>query len=82
MADEPMYEEWIASRREAEPSAELTDRVMDAIEQRDAPRRGFVRLADRMNESPLARLAACAAALLVGSLPFAFVVSVAQLPVF
>ena len=82
MADEPMYDEWIANRRAAEPSRELTDRVMAAVEERDVQRKRYVRLADRMNEARPARWAACLAALLVGSLPFLFIAYVAQLPVF
>ena len=82
MADEPMYDEWIANRRAAEPSRELTDRVMAAVEQRVVQRKRYVRLADRMNDSPPARWAACLAALLVGSLPFLFVAYVAQSRVF
>ena len=82
MADEPMYDEWIANRRAAEPSRELTDRVMAAVEERDVQRKRYVRLADRMNESRPARWAACLAALLVGSLPFLLVAYVAKLLVF
>ncbi len=82
MADEPMYDEWIANRRAAEPSRELTDRVMAAVEERDVQRKRYVRLAGRMNESRPARWAACLAALLVGSLPFLFVAYVAQSLVF
>ncbi len=82
MADEPMYDEWIANRRAAEPSRELTDRVMAAVEERDVQRNRYVSLADRMNESRPARWAACLAALLVGSLPFLFVAYVAELLVF
>ena len=82
MADEPMYDEWIANRRAAKPSPELTDRVMAAVEERDVQRKRYVRLADRMNESRPARWAACLAALLVGCLPFLFVAYVAQSPVF
>ena len=82
MYDEPMYDEWIANRRAAEPSRELTDRVMAAVEERDVQRKRYVRLADRMNESRPARWAACLAALLVGSLPFLFVAYVAKLLVF
>ena len=82
MADESMYDEWIANRRAAEPSRELTDRVMAAVEERDVQRERYVRLADRMNESRPARWAACLAALLVGSPPFLFVAYVIQLPVF
>ena len=83
MADEPMYDEWIANRRAVEPSRELTDRVMAAVEERDVQRKRYVRLADRMNESRPARWAACLASLLVGSLPFVlFVAYAAQLLVF
>ncbi len=82
MADEPMYDEWIANRRAAEPSRELTDRVMAAVEEREVQRKRYVRLADRINESRPARWAACLAALLVGSLPFLFVAYVAELLVF
>lgn len=82
MADEPMYDEWIANRRAAEPSRELTDRVMAAVEERDVQRKRYVRLADRMNESRPARWAACLAAMLVGCLPFLFVAYVAQSLVF
>ena len=82
MADEPMYDEWIANRRAAEPSRELTDRVMAAVEERDVQRKRYVRLADRMNESRPARWAACLAALLVGSLPFLLVAYAAELLVF
>ena len=82
MADEPMYDEWIANRRAAEPSRELTDRVMAAVEERDVQRKRYVRFADRMNESRPARWAACLAALLVGSLPLLFVAHVAELLVF
>ena len=82
MADEPMYEEWIANRRATEPSRELTDRVMAAVEGRYVQRKPYVRLADRMNESLPARWAACLAALLAGSLPFLMVAYVAQLLVF
>ena len=82
MADEPMYDEWIANRRAAEPSPELPDRVMAAVEERYVQRKRYVRLADRLNESLPARWAACLAALLVGSLPLLFVVYVAQSLVF
>lgn len=82
MSHEPLYDEWIADRRAAEPSPGLTDRVMAAVEERGVPRKRAVRLASRMNESRPARWAACLAALLVGSLPLLFVAYVAQLLVF
>jgi hypothetical protein len=79
MPNKPIYDQWIACRRAAEPSRDLTDRVMAAIEERDAQRKHYVRLADRINESQPARWAACLAAMLVGSLPFLFVAHVAQM---
>lgn len=82
MAKEPMYDEWIAYRRAAEPSRDLTDRVMAAVEERSVQRKPHLRLADRMNESLPARWAACVAAMLIGSLPFLFVAYVAQLLVY
>lgn len=87
MADERLpnksiYDEWIAKRRSAEPSRELTDRVMAAVEGRGAQRNRYLRLADRINESPPVRWAACLAAILVGSLPFLFIAYAAQLPAF
>ena len=82
MTDEPMYDEWIANRRAVEPSRELTDRVMAAVEGRVVHRKRCVRLADRMNESRSARWAACLAAILAGSLPFLCVAYVAELLVF
>ena len=82
MAKEPMYDEWIANRRSASPSRELTDRVMAAVEERDGQRKSYVRLADRMNQSRPARWAACLASLLVGSLPFLLVAHAAELLVF
>ena len=90
MADEPVfdehvYEDWLANRRAAEPSRDLTKQVMAAVEDRDvhrkedAGREGYVRLAQRMDGSRLARCAACLAAVLVGSLPFLFVAHAAYL---
>ena len=86
MDNEPMYDEWIANRRSAEPSRDLTDRLMAAVEKR-APQdrvqhKPYVRLIDRINQSRPARWAACLAALLVGSLPFLVVAIVAELIVF
>lgn len=82
MNDESMFGEWIAGRRAVEPSRDLADQVMAAIEERDVPRKRFVRLASHINESRPARWAACMAAVLVGSLPFLLVAHVAHLLVF
>lgn len=70
MEHEPKYDDWISRRRAVEPSRELTDRICAAVEARDLDRQRLPRLADRMNASRLARWAACAAGLLLGSLPF------------
>lgn len=77
--DELMYDEWVAGRRAVEPSPELANRVMAAVEAEPARRQRRVCLADRMNDSRLARWAACLAALLVGSLPFVVVAYAAQM---
>jgi hypothetical protein len=76
--DQPIYDEWIASRRAIKAPRELADRVMTAVEERGVQRRHYVRLADRINESQPARSAACLAAMLVGFLPFLFVAYAAQ----
>lgn len=82
MADLPEYDEWVASRRQIEPSSELTDRVMVEVRKRQVQPTHELRFADRINESRLARSAACLAAVLVSSLPFLFVADVAYLLVF
>ncbi len=90
MVDDSMYDDWIARRKAAEQSAELTDRIMSTLEAREvslaSTGRGKAdRLAAfsvRVNESSSARIAACVAALLVGCVPFLFVAYVAQTLVF
>ena len=82
MANEPMYDEWIANRQTVEHSRKLTDRVMAAVEERDVQRKRYARLAHQMNNSRPARWAACLAAVLVGCLPFLLVAHVAHLLVF
>lgn len=82
MAEEPRYDEWIAKRRAVEPSRELTDRVMAAVEERDLQRNRYVRVVDRVNESRPARWAACVAASLVGGLPFWVVAYLAKMLAF
>lgn len=82
MANESIYNEWIASRRTAEPSQTFTDQVMAAVAARDPQDQRSARLADRINESRSARWAACLTAMLIGSLPFLLVAHVAYLLVF
>lgn len=81
MADEQIYDDWLARCRSVSPPPDLTDCVMNSVEER-ANRPRNVLLAERMNASLSTRLAACLAALLVGSLPFLFVAYVAQSLVF
>ena len=82
MADESLYDQWIANRQASKPSSKLTDQVIAAVEERGVQPKRCVRLADRMNQSQLVRWAACLAALLVGSLPILLVVYVSQVLVF
>ena len=73
MANEPMYDEWLADRRAVKPSPDLTNRVMKAVEEQSVQHKHSTRFVDRMNNSRPIRWAACLAALLVGCLPFGFV---------
>ena len=82
MPDDPMtaqYDQWIASRQAVDHSPDLTDRIMTAVQDRRRHVGVQVQLADRVNESMTARWAACAAALVVGILPFLFVAYMAEL---
>lgn len=78
----PIYRDWIAHRRTAPPLDGLTDRVMNAVQARSDCPTYDVRLAIGVNQSWSARFAACATAMLVGSLPFLFVARMAKLLVF
>lgn len=82
MTDEPMYDEWLANLRDAQPSGEFTDNVMAALEERQAYRSHCVTVADGLSQSPVACLAACFAAMFIGSLPFLLVAHAAKLLTF
>ena len=82
MGNEPMYDEWLASRRAAKPSPKLIEGVMAKVERQDLQRESYVRITHRINDSRFARRATCVAAVLVGSLPFLFVAYAAHLLVF
>lgn len=82
MVNERWYDEWIARRRTIDPSSDLANRVMAALEGHSAQQDSYVRLAHRMNESRIVRWAACLASFLVGSLPFLLVAYAAELLVF
>ena len=79
LRDEPMYDDWIASRQAVEPSREFADQLMAAVEQQNEPPIRHSRLAEHMNNSLLARCAVCVSAMLVGSLPFLYVAYAAKL---
>ena len=80
--EKTMYVEWIERRRSVAPRSDLTDRIMSTVGSRQVHRPDNGRLADRVNESIVARYTACAAALLVGIFPFLFVAYVAELIVY
>ena len=82
MTDEPRYDDWLARRRAVEPSVEMTDRIIAAVEEQQQPTRHYVQLADRMNTVQPIRWAACLSALVVGTLPFFYVTYAAQLLVY
>lgn len=81
MKNESEFDDWIASRREVEPPAGLADTVMNSLKNRDSTV-PVIRLADRLNDSRSARVAACLAGLLVGCLPFVVLAYIAQSPLF
>ena len=65
--DDNLYEQWVATRRAVEPSHDLADQVMAALKdlaEVRPEREHHLRLADRINESRPARLAACLATLI------------------
>jgi hypothetical protein len=64
MSDGPTYDDWIDERRSIDAPAELTDRVMAAVEEVDRQRNQVLLLwlVQRIESSRLARSAACLAA--------------------
>jgi hypothetical protein len=84
MAEDRDYEEWLEQRRSISPPCELADRIMSSVSDRETTRRvsWLICVAIWVEKSRLARYAACAAALLIGSTPFLFLAHAAQLIVF
>ena len=78
MSDEPIYEQWIANRKAAQPSSCFADQVIDAVEEL-AERERSIRVADRINESFIVRWTVCVSALFIGSLPLLYAAYVAKL---
>ena len=66
------YLAWIEQRRAAAPPEELPDRVMQLVMDMPTSEKQVVvlRIASWMDRSRVARFAACAAAMLIGSTPF------------
>jgi len=66
------YLAWIEQRRAAAPRDELPDRVMQLVREEQTREEQVValRIASWIDRSRVARCAACAAAMLIGSTPF------------
>ncbi|MBP87694.1 MAG: hypothetical protein CMJ64_13380 [Planctomycetaceae bacterium] len=84
MSNDPMYDDWINQRRAIDSPDGLADCVMATVQETEVRRKQslLLRLAQRIEESRLARWTACMAAFLVGSSPFLYLAYVAQLLVF
>jgi len=84
MTDDRDYDEWLEQRRSIGPPCELVDQIMSLVSDRETTRRvsWLICVGLWVEKSRLARYAACAVALLIGSAPFLFLARVAQLIVF
>ena len=84
MSFEESYQRWLDERRGERPSSAFANRVMESIE-RDGDSRlrlslpSMVRWIDRSRSR---QLAACVAALVIGSSPFVYLAYVSQTVVF
>ena len=78
MTDKPTeqnpYEHWLAERREACPSANLSDQVMKQVVELERRRydKWWLRLVERIERRRAARWAVCGGALAIGGLPYLF----------
>ena len=78
---ESRYEKWLAERREVSPPATLADQIMSQVAEleRECRDSWWLRAVQRTEQSRAARWAICGGALVIGCLPFFFLVRVAQL---
>ena len=75
-SDDELYRQWIDQRRGGTADPELGERIMESVQDRAASR--TVILLMWLDRSRWARMAACSAALLLGSAPFVYLVYVSQ----
>ena len=75
-----LYQLWLEQRRSEHPTPDLADRVMNAIAEAEAGRRAsrLVLLLLWVDRTRTRRLAVCAAALLIGSLPFLYLAHISK----
>ena len=75
-----LYQRWIVRRRGDRPTPEFSDRVMTAVTRIEAGRRAsrLVSVLLWIDHTRSRRLAACAAALLIGSLPFVYLAHISK----
>lgn len=82
--EKKFYEQWLAECREVFPSVTLADQIMCQVAKLEHQRQEvwWLCLVQRIERSQAARWGVCGGALTVGSLPFVFLVYVAQLLAF
>lgn len=75
------YERWLAKRRNVSVPATLADHIMGQVANIERQRRDiwWLRLVWRIECSRAARWAVCGGALVIGGLPFVFLVHAASL---
>lgn len=76
------YRRWLDRRRREQPNSSLLVDVMAVVEREGlvTPRRSPI--VDWLDDSPLRQLAACSAALMVGSTPFWYLAYFSKIVVF
>lgn len=80
MNDEQEYNDWLASKQNVQPSAELADQIMAAVAEQQVMQRAtlLVRASVWLERSRFAPYMACSIALSVGAIPFLYLAYVAQ----
>jgi hypothetical protein len=78
--EDERYEQWVERRRADQAAPELTDRVMAAIARSEDSGRAssLLLLLMWVDRSWVRRIAACAAAFMVGSIPFAYIAYISK----
>lgn len=79
-SEKDVWDDWLADRREVQPTENLTDQIMSQVVELDQQRREVwsASLINKIDRSRFGRIAVCAAALVVGGLPFLFLAYVAK----